>query len=323
MKLTAVGNYPKIAEGPEGQRLRRAIARSDRGEITPEDLAQVEDDVTREVIEEQVAAGLDIVTDGMVRWDDGQTYIARNLEGFEATGLLRYFDTNTYYRQPVATGPIRWKGPITVADYRFASGCTSLPVKAVITGPYTLAKLSRSNHHRDLAHLAADLADALRQEALALESEGVPLLQVDEPAIVRNKEDWALFREVMGRFTQGLKIERLLYTWFGDATGLEGFFDLPFHGFGLDFVMGPGNFGILDGFPSDKILGLGIMDARNVRLETVEQISNAIMETSQRVSLDRIHLNPSCGLDYLPRETAIAKLRRMAEGASALLEAVS
>ena len=323
MKLTAVGNYPKIAEGPEGQRLRRAIARSDRGDITTEDLARVEDDVTREVIEEQVAAGLDIVTDGMIRWDDSQTYIARNLEGFEATGLLRYFDTNTYYRQPVATGPIRWKGPITVADYRFASGCTSLPVKAIITGPYTLAKLSRTNHHRDLAHLATDLADALRQEALALESEGVPLLQVDEPAIVRNKEDWALFREVMGRFTQGLKIERLLYTWFGDTTGLEGFFDLPFHGFGLDFVMGPGNFGILDGFPAGKTLGLGILDARNVRLETVDQISNILTETSRRVSLDRIHLNPSCGLDYLPRETAIAKLRRMAEGASALLEAVS
>ena len=68
-----------------------------------------------------------MVTDGMIRWDDGQTYIARNLEGFEATGLLRYFDTNTYYRQPVATGPISWKGPITVSDYRFAAGCTSLP----------------------------------------------------------------------------------------------------------------------------------------------------------------------------------------------------
>ena len=111
MKLTAVGAYPKITEGPEGQRLRRAIARSDRGDITPEDLARVEDDVTREVIEQQVAAGLDIVTDGMIRWDDGQTYIARKLEGFEATGLLRYFDTNTYYRQPVATGPHWLEGP--------------------------------------------------------------------------------------------------------------------------------------------------------------------------------------------------------------------
>ena len=322
MILTAVGSYPKIAEGAEGQRLRRAIARSDRGEMTPEGLARVEEDVTREVIEEQAAAGLDMVTDGMVRWDDGQTYIARSLEGFEATGLLRYFDTNTYYRQPVATGPIRWTRPITLADYRFAARCTSLPVKAVITGPYTMAKLSRSDHHRDLAHLALEMADVLRQEALALESEGVPLLQVDEPAIVRNKDDWGLFRQVMERFTRDLSVKRMLYTWFGDAVGLDGFFDLPFHGFGLDFVMGPGNFGLLDAFPADKTLGLGIMDARNVRLETAEWITDTLTETSRRVSLDRIHLTPSCGLDYLPRATAIAKLRRMVEGAGALKEVV-
>ena len=323
MKITAVGNYPKIGEGAEGQKLRRAIARSDRGELTPEELASVEDEVTREVIEEQVSSGLDMVTDGMIRWDDGQTYIARQLEGFEATGLLRYFDTNTYYRQPVAKGPVGWSGPILVNDYKFAAACTSLPVKAVITGPYTLAKLSRSEHHRDLSHLAMELADAMRQEALALEEEGAPLLQVDEPAIVRNKEDWGLFQQVMERFTRGLTVERMLYTWFGDVSGLDGFFGLDFDGFGLDFVMGPGNFELLDGFPTDKTLGLGILDARNVRMESVDQISGTGMDVSSRVSLDRIHLTPSCGLDYLPRETAIAKLRRMAEGAAALKETVS
>ena len=323
MKLTAVGNYPKIGEGPGGQKLRRAIARSDRGEISTEDLARVEDEVTREVIEEQSSAGLDMVTDGMIRWDDGQTYIARQLEGFEATGLLRYFDTNTYYRQPVAKGPVGWSGPITVDDYRFATNCTSLPVKAIITGPYTLAKLSRSEHHGDLAHLAFELADAMRQEALALEGEGAPLLQVDEPAIVKNKEDWSLFQQVMGRFTRELKVERMLYTWFGDVSGLEGFFGMDFDGFGLDFVMGPANFDLLDGFPEEKTLGLGIMDARNVRMETVEHISSTVMDVASRVSLDRVHLTPSCGLDYLPRETAKAKLRRMAEGAAALKEAVS
>lgn len=323
MKITAVGNYPKIGEGAEGQKLRRAIARSDRGEITPEDLARVEEEVTREVIEEQADAGLDMVTDGMIRWDDGQTYIARHLEGFEATGLLRYFDTNTYYRQPVAKGPVGWSGPITVDDHRFAAGCTTLPVKAIITGPYTLAKLSRSEYHRDLAHLAMELADEMRQEALALEGEGAPLLQVDEPAIARNKEDWALFRQVMQRFTRDLEVERMLYTWFGDVSGLDGFFELDFDGFGLDFVMGPANFDLLDGFPTEKKLGLGIVDARNVRMETVEQISRVVTDVASRVSLDRIHLTPSCGLDYLPRETAKAKLRRMAEGAAALKETVS
>ena len=148
------------------------------------------------------------------------------------------------------------------------------------------------------------------------------MLQVDEPAIVRNKEDWGLFRQVMEQFTQDLKIERMLYTWFGDVSGLEGFFELDFDGFGLDFVMGPANFELLDGFPTDKTLGLGIVDARNVRMEPVEQIAKTVTDVSTRVSLDRIHLTPSCGLDYLPRETAIAKLRRMAEGASALKETV-
>ena len=322
MLITAVGNYPKITEGPEGQRLRRAINRSDKGEMTAEELAQVEDDVTREVIQQQVDAGLDIVTDGMVRWDDGQTYITRQMEGFDATGLLRYFDTNTYYRQPVARGPLGWTGPITVNDYRFASSCTSLPVKAIMTGPYTLAKLSRSEFHRDLAHFALDLAEVLREEARALEQEGVPLLQVDEPAIVRNKEDWDLFQQVTERFTQGLGVKRVLYTWFGDVDDLPGFFELPYDGFGLDFVMGQANFHLIEGFPSDKELGLGILDARNVKLETVEQISETIRKVSDQVSLDRIYLNPSCGLDYLPRDAAIAKLNRLVEGAGAVKEVV-
>ena len=322
MLITAVGNYPKIANRPDGQRLRRAINRFDKGELTLEDLAGVEDEVTREVIQEQETAGLDLVTDGMIRWDDGQTYLARSIEGFKLTGLLRYFDTNTYYRQPMATGSLRWTGPITVKDYKFATGCTSLPVKPVLTGPYTLAKLSRSEHHSGLTDFALELAEVLREEALALESAGAPLIQFDEPAIVRNKEDWDLFRQAMARLTDGLSAKRLLYTYFGDATGLPGFFQLPFDGFGLDFVWGPANFDLLKEFPPDKELGLGIVDARNVKLETQDYLTETIQSAMSHVSLDRMYLNPSCGLDYLPRETAYAKLKRMVEGANALKEVV-
>jgi len=89
MQTTAVGSYPKIPNRPRPARLRRAIARFDRGEITAEELARVEDEVTIEVIGEQTEAGLDIVTDGQVRWDDDQTYIARRLEGFEIGGILK------------------------------------------------------------------------------------------------------------------------------------------------------------------------------------------------------------------------------------------
>ena len=323
MLVTTVGNYPKIAEGPEGQKLRRVINRFDKGDVTGEELARVEDEVTREVIQEQEEVGLDMVTDGMVRWNDGQTYLARRVEGFHLSGLLRYFDTNTYYRQPVATGPLRWPGPMTVRDYRFAAGCTSLPVKAILTGPYTLAKLSRSEHHPDLARFALDLADIIRQEAQALEGEGVPLLQIDEPAIVRHKEDWGLFQQVMARLTDGLSVKRVLYTWFGDATELPGFTRLPFHGFGLDFVGGPANFDLLDDFPEDAELGLGIMDARNVKLESVDYLSQTLQRVTAHVSPDRIYLNPSCGLDYLPRDVALAKLKRLVEGAGAFKAVVT
>ncbi|MDO8612708.1 MAG: methylcobamide--CoM methyltransferase, partial [Dehalococcoidia bacterium] len=73
MQTTVAGSYPKIPNRPRPARLRQAIARLDRGEITPEELAQVQDEVTIEVIREQLEAGLDLVADGQVRWDDDQT----------------------------------------------------------------------------------------------------------------------------------------------------------------------------------------------------------------------------------------------------------
>jgi 5-methyltetrahydropteroyltriglutamate--homocysteine methyltransferase len=64
----------------------------------------------------------------------------------------------------------------------------------------------------------------------------------------------------------------------------------------------------------EKKLGLGIVDARNTRLESAEQISEAIKRVSELVPSDRLYVNPSCGLEYLPRETAFEKLKAMVEG---------
>ncbi|MFX1243300.1 MAG: methylcobamide--CoM methyltransferase, partial [Promethearchaeota archaeon] len=150
MQTTVVGNYPKIPNRPRPARLRNAINRFDRGEISAADLRAVEEDVTREVIDEQVEAGLDLITDGQIRWEDDQTYVARRLRGVSISGLVRFFDTNTYFRQPVVEGPVAWTEAITVADYRFAAEHSPRPVKAVMPGPYTLARLSRDEHYRSL-----------------------------------------------------------------------------------------------------------------------------------------------------------------------------
>ena len=318
MRTTAVGHYPKIPNRPRPARLRRAIARLDRGEITAEELARVQDEVTIEVIAEQVEAGLDVITDGQIRWDDDQTCIARRLEGFDIGGLIRYFDTNTYYRQPNVVGPVRWREPILAGDYEFAARHSEKPVKALMTGPYTLAALSSDSHYGDRRRLVLDLAEALHQEALALAAAGAPVIQVNEPAILRHKEDAPLLQEAVARMLDTVDTETALYTWFGDANGiLPQLMELPVDIIGLDFVWGPGNWEALKRTVFTKQLGFGIVDARNTKMESAEEIVEQIRRVGEFVPAERLYVNPSSGLEYLPREVAFEKLKRLVEGVRA------
>ncbi len=315
MLTTVVGNYPKIPNRPRPARLRRAIARLDRGEITPEQLAQVADQVTIDVIQEQVEAGVDLISDGQIRWDDDQTYLMRRLAGVNIGGLIRYFDTNTYYRQPEVVGPLSWQEPTLVRDYLFASQHSPKPVKAILTGPFTLATLSMNTHYGSLRELVLALASTLRHEMLALAQAGAPLIQINEPAIVRHKEDVGLLTEAINRLVEGVQAETALYTWFGDANGiLPTLLDLPVDTIGLDFVGGPDNWTALRQVRFEKKLGFGIIDARNTKLESLDQIEEAIRRVTEFVAAERLYVNPSCGLEYLPREAAQEKLKRLADG---------
>ena len=192
MITTVVGNYPKIPDLPAPGRWRTAVEKFQRGEITEEELRRVEDEVTVEVLREQAEAGVDLVTDGQIRWEDGQTYFAKRLTGFSIDGLQRYFDTNVYYREPVAEGEVRWVAPITVRDFEFARANSPKPVKPVITGPYTIARLSQNKYYPSLRDFVLALARALNQEMRALEAAGAEIIQVDEPAILQHKEDLSL-----------------------------------------------------------------------------------------------------------------------------------
>src|SRR2546427_13218252 len=137
---TVVGSYPRIGDAFEEQRLRRAIAKFEDERLTEPELREVEQSVVRDVIADQVKAGIDLPTDGEVTWYDSQSHFSRRLDGVEVTGLVRYFDTNTYYRQPVVRGPIRWRGPALVDEWRYASSIAPGGGKAVGTGPYTPAR---------------------------------------------------------------------------------------------------------------------------------------------------------------------------------------
>ena len=324
MITTMVGNYPKISPDAKAPSLRLAISRFDESRITLDDLKKVEDETTKEVIQDQVDAGLDLVTDGQIRWDDGQTYMARGIKGFTVNGLIRYFDTNTYYRHPIPESKLQSNGAITVKDYEFAAAISAKPVKAVITGPYSLARLSQLGCYDDLRSLVMELVPILNKEAKALQAAGASVIQFDEPSILKHQEDIDLFAEAIEGVADGLTATTGISTIFGDASGIhDRLFGLPVDIIGLDFVMGPGNYDLIGSFPQDKTLACGIVDARNTRLESVEEIAANIGRINKSVSLDRIHVNPSCGLDYLPRPNARAKLARLVEGARKAQEDLS
>jgi len=314
MIATVVGSYPKIPNKPRPAKLRNAINKFDRGELSEVDVRRIQDEVTIEALQEQAEAGLDLVSDGQVRWDDEQTYIAPKLAGVSLQGLIRWFDTNMYYRQPFIEGAVAWREPITVHDYQFAAEHSAKPVKAVLTGPYTLARLSVDNHYGSAARAAAALAEALNQEAQALQQAGASFIQFNEPAITQHKGDFAVFADVCRRLVDGLNTETALYLYFGDVEGIyPQVLDLPFDLIGLDFCSSAKNDKLVQQTPPTKKLGLGIVDARNSKMETAEQIAERIRALGRGVSPDRIHVSPSMGLEFLPREVAQEKLRRMAQ----------
>jgi 5-methyltetrahydropteroyltriglutamate--homocysteine methyltransferase len=314
--LTAsVGSYPRIGDAPEQQKHRQAYARWERGEISNEEFEQVQDEVTQEVIEEQVRAGLDLVTDGQVRWYDPISHFARGLEGCEVGGLLRFFDTNFYFRQPVIRARVSWTGPIVLREFTFAKGVSRPPLKPVVTGPYTLAKLSIDRHYGDLGSLVTDFARAIGQEISELVKAGAEIVQVDEPAILQNPQDFELFRgaiEELSKHKQGAKLA--LYTYFGDAAPLyrKFHFKLPVDVLGFDFTYSPQLSNVIARFGCEKELGLGLIDGRNTKLEDAQEVLATLKKILPTVGSQRVYLSPSCGLgEYLPREIAFKKLQNL------------
>lgn len=151
--LASSGSYPRTGDAPEFQNLAQTLEAFERAERSAADVLDAQNGVTRRVIAEQVQAGVEVVTDGQVRWTDPVSHIAAQLENVRVEGAADFPGTMMRFRQPVLTGrPVRLRD-LVVSDYSFARNAlgrlpTPIPlagrlkVKPVLTGPYTLAKCS-------------------------------------------------------------------------------------------------------------------------------------------------------------------------------------
>lgn len=321
--LTAnTGSYPRVGDGSGQMRLRETYQKWEKGEVSDEGLEQVYQDYTEDVIREQEEVGLDVVTDGQLRWYDPFSHFAKGIGGCEINGLLRYFDTNFYFRQPVVTNELEWFRPIVKEEFLSAKGVASAELKPVITGPYTLSKYSIDQHYGDISELTFDFADIIAQEVKELTEAGASEIQINEPAILRNLEDYEVFSSAMSILADANKRAQMdLYVYFGDSAPLyENFQDLPVDLLGLDFTYSPNLSDLIEEVGSEKKLGLGLIDARNTKMEKKEEIISEIERIVPYVDADEVYLNPSCGIEFLPRRRAYEKLEMIVEVAEKAVE---
>ncbi len=309
-------SYPRIGDQAGQQRLRRAYAQRERGEITLQEFEGIQTSVVEEIVQEQASSGLDLVTDGQIRWYDPISHFAGQLGGVKINGLLRFFDTNSYIRQPVVIDRISWKGPILVEEYRSAQAVSPKPVKVTLTGPYTLGRFSimESPRYRDLPELVADYTEALMKEVEALAGAGATLIQVDEPSMLHHPGDAGLVKVALSRIGSRKGSARLLLaTYFGDVAPLyevlQGF---PVDALGFDFTYSHGLSDLIARLGSDKAIAFGLIDGRNTRMERTEEVLPTLRKVVPKVKGSPSYLTSSCGLEYLPRGKAHLKLKQMA-----------
>jgi 5-methyltetrahydropteroyltriglutamate--homocysteine methyltransferase len=277
-------------------------------------------------LRDQEEAGVDIVTDGLIRWSDPVSHLAGKLEGTRTDGLLRFFDTNFYFRQPVVQGKVERIRPLVLDEFMWATQRSAKPVKPVLTGPYTLARLSTlASKKTSILDLVIAYAEALGAEVAELVGAGARLIQVDEPCMLKYPADIVLAGEALAIVASHKgPAELALATYFGDAAPVYGALQaLPFDTLIWDFTYSPLLPEIIETQGSTRRVGFGVLDGRNTKLEDQGPVAHSVERMLVRIGADRCYLTTSCGLEHLPRDRARLKLRHLASLKKSLLGEVA
>jgi 5-methyltetrahydropteroyltriglutamate--homocysteine methyltransferase len=315
MKTTVIGAYPKISD--EHQDLRRALHRVDRGELDEAGIADVFDGTTAWAIGEIEAAGIDVINDGLIRWDDLLAPFARAWKNCERGPLERFYDNNTYFRQPVIKGAIESDGQTLVRDFKAAKAVAKRELKATIAGPLTFATLTAEDrHYKDLAARTLAVAYALAAELRGLKAAGATLVDVEEPALSAHPEHVDLARAAFDRLAKAGVALALHPYFFPTDKIVEKLAAFPVAQLGVDVRSRETSAKAIDRLGAVKqTVVLGVVDARNTRVESPREIGELVDATRKHVPADRLWLSTTTGLEYLPHDVALKKLAALADSA--------
>ncbi len=308
LPTTTVGSFPKPTY------LTKARARYAARKLPHEELAELEKQATREVIALQENLGLDILVHGEMERGDMATYFAEKLEGFSVSGPVRSYG-NRYYRKPIVSGPVNRPRPMTVAMFEYASSLTSKPLKAILTGPYTLCDWSFNTHYSDRRSLTLALAEVIAQEARDLERAGAKYIQIDEPAISTKPDELPLAIEAMTIVTSGLKAKTISHICYGNFSSIyPDLLELPVDQLDLEFANSDfNNLEIFSDPPFTKEIAVGVIDSHSHVMETVEQVKHWVEQALEVFPPEKVTIDPDCGLKTRTIGETEAKLKVMVE----------
>jgi len=253
-------------------------------------------------VADQIAAGIDIISDGQIRGDMIQAFTSKlpGVKGQEVIGKV----------QPAS-------GPITVADTKYALG-KAPKVKGIITGPTTLAHgLHISTPmYRNKEELALDLAAALVPEAKALEAVGVTLLQIDEPIFSTGMADLAIGKQAIETITTALHIPTCMHVCGNLGNVLDEILKFKVNVLDFEFSNSPANLDLLSRRDlAGRMIGYGCVDSSIDKVESISEIKKRIEKGIEVFDPRIMLLDPDCGMRMRSREAAFAKLKHMSEAA--------
>ncbi|OPH50510.1 5-methyltetrahydropteroyltriglutamate--homocysteine S-methyltransferase [Paenibacillus ferrarius] len=317
---TTIGSFPQTAEVRKARQLWR------KNEWSNEQYAEF---IRKEIdiwIKLQEEIGLDVLVHGEFERTDMVEFFGEKLEGFAFTqnGWVQSYGSRCV-KPPIIYGDVAFLKEMTVEETKYAQSLTERPVKGMLTGPITIMNWSFVREDIPREQIAYQLAYALRQEVEALESAGIGMIQVDEPAV---REGLPLKAEDQAEYLAwAVKAFRLATCTVQDTTQIHThmcyceFHDMIHSIDAMDadvisIETSRSHGELIHSFEVNtytKGIGLGVYDIHSPRVPDVAEMTAMIERALQVLDPKLFWINPDCGLKTRGQKETVASLRNMVE----------
>ena len=316
--VTTIGSFPQTAE------VRKRRSEYSSGKISAGEYESFIKSRIAEVIRIQEDIGLDVLVHGEFERSDMVEYFGQMMKGFAFTrnGWVQSYGSRCV-RPPIIYGDIWRPAPMTVKEVVYAQSLTEKPVKGMLTGPVTILNWSFYRNDIPKKEIAYQIALALKEEVSDLESSGIRIIQIDEPAfreglpLKKSKQKdyltWAItaFRITNAHVREETQIQaHLCYSEFNEI--IDSIYAMDSDVMQIEGYRNRGDIlGSFEKFRYDHGVGIGVYDVHSPRTPGTEEIRAVIMRALKTINEDLLWINPDCGLKTRTFEDVIPSLRNM------------